>query len=186
MMKREQPGTGSWQNEEGKGNIMKKSREESGRLHKERCKELKQLRAMMAADLGINLEQSECTFEGYCSGTCPKCRQEELRINAALLKRQVEESNLKRKVTTAGLATAAALCLTGCDTTEPKRADTQKYEKMAGDIVELFTGWKEETEPSTEELEGYYEELEGVAPPSYEEWEGGFEYQELEGDVAWE
>lgn len=93
---------------------MKMSREERGRIHKEKCKELKQIRAKIAEDLGIKLHQSECTYEGYCSGTCPKCKSEELQLNAALMKKQMEEINLKGRVAAAGLTTVAALCLSGC------------------------------------------------------------------------
>lgn len=49
---------------------MRRSKEELGKLHKEQCRELKTIRAQMAADLGIDLKQRECTYEGYCSGTC--------------------------------------------------------------------------------------------------------------------
>lgn len=93
---------------------MRMSREERGRMHKEKCRELKQIRAKMAEDLGIELHQSECTYEGYCSGTCPKCRSEELQLNAAIMKKQMEEINLKGRVAAAGLTTVAALCLSGC------------------------------------------------------------------------
>lgn len=72
---------------------MRRSREELGRIHKEKCKELKQIRAKMAEELGVELHQTECTYEGYCRGTCPKCRQEERKLNAAILKRQLEEAD---------------------------------------------------------------------------------------------
>lgn len=93
---------------------MKKSAEELSRIHKTRCGELKKIRAGIAADLGIELHQRECTHEGYCRGTCPACRQEEMRLNTALFKKQTENGNLKRRVAAAGLAAAASLCLTGC------------------------------------------------------------------------
>ena len=95
---------------------MKKSKKELTRIQKEKCRELKEIRARMAEDLGIELHQRECTYEGYCSGTCPACRKEELQINAALLKKQMEETNLKGRIAAAGLTTMAALCLTGCNT----------------------------------------------------------------------
>ena len=95
---------------------MKKSKEELNRIHKQKCRELKEIRAKMAKDLGVELHQRECTYEGYCRGTCPACRKEELQINAALLKKQMEETNLKGRIAAAGLTTMAALCLTGCNT----------------------------------------------------------------------
>ena len=72
--------------------------------NKEKCKYLKSIRKEMADKLGIDLRQQECTYEGECSGTCPKCEQEENTLNQALFKK--------------GLAAASAIGLavglTGC------------------------------------------------------------------------
>ena len=54
---------------------------------KERCSELKKIRKTLADKLNINLNQTECTYEGECSGTSPKCKQEEKILNMALLKK---------------------------------------------------------------------------------------------------
>ena len=43
--------------------------------HKVKCDLLKKLRKDLSDTLGIDLHQTECTFEGECTGTCPKCRQ---------------------------------------------------------------------------------------------------------------
>lgn len=94
---------------------MTRSREELDRMHKEKCLELKKIRAKMAEDLGIDLKQSVCMYTGYCSGTCPKCKSEEMRLNAAIWKKQMEESNLKGRIAAVGLTAAAALSLTGCE-----------------------------------------------------------------------
>lgn len=93
---------------------MRRSKEELGKLHKEQCRELKTIRAQMAADLGIDLKQRECTYEGYCSGTCPKCKSEEMQLNAAILKLQMQELDMKKRVATAGLTMVAAMTLSGC------------------------------------------------------------------------
>ena len=53
-------------------------------------------------DFSLELNQSECTFEGDCKGTCPKCRQEEQKLSKVLL--------LKGSV----VAASAAMLLTGC------------------------------------------------------------------------
>lgn len=71
---------------------MERSREEMARIHKERCRELKLVRAKMAEELGVDLHQRECTYDGYCSGTCPKCAAEERALNEAFLRRQMEET----------------------------------------------------------------------------------------------
>lgn len=69
--------------------------------HREKCDHLKQIRKSVADSLGVDLKQTVCTFEGECSGTCPKCQQEEKKLSKALL---------------AGTAVAAsaAIMLTGC------------------------------------------------------------------------
>ena len=74
-------------------------------INKEKCKYLKKVRKALADKLGLDLHQTECTYEGKCSGTCPKCRQEEKILNTAILKRG----------TLAIAATATAVTLTGCD-----------------------------------------------------------------------
>lgn len=106
---------------------MKKDREELTRIHKEKCRELKEIRARIAADLGVELNQRECTYKGYCSGTCPACKSEEIRLNAAIVKKQAEGMNLKGRMTAAGLAAAAALCLSGCTVSKQEilEGDTQ-------------------------------------------------------------
>lgn len=43
---------------------------------KEKCKLLKQIRKEIAESNGIDYETTECTFEGDCKGTCPKCDAE--------------------------------------------------------------------------------------------------------------
>lgn len=43
---------------------------------KEKCKLLKEIREEIARENNIEFESEECTFEGDCSGTCPKCEEE--------------------------------------------------------------------------------------------------------------
>lgn len=54
---------------------------------KERCRLLKEIRKVLADKLDIDLQQKECTYEGECGGTCPKCEQEEKVLNTMLLKK---------------------------------------------------------------------------------------------------
>lgn len=53
--------------------------------NKEKCRKLKSIRKEMADQLGVDLKQTECTYEGECSGTCPKCKNEENILNKVLL-----------------------------------------------------------------------------------------------------
>ena len=72
---------------------------------KEKCAELKEIRRKMANKLGIDLHQRECTYEGECTGTCPKCKAEELQLNKELF---------KRKAAVVGATAFTALSLTAC------------------------------------------------------------------------
>lgn len=119
---------------------MERSREEIARIHKEKCRQLKLVRAKIAQEFGVELHQRECTYEGYCSGTCPKCAAEERALNEAILRRQtvaeeraLNEAILRRqtaaeerqaaafggraarsRVVAAGLAAVVSLGLSGC------------------------------------------------------------------------
>ena len=55
--------------------------------NKAKCDVLKKIRKGVADKLGIDLHQKECTFEGTCTGTCPKCKQEEEILNKAISKK---------------------------------------------------------------------------------------------------
>ena len=100
---------------------------------KEKCSELKKIRKKLADSLNINLHQTECTFEGECSGTCPKCKQEEKVLNTALLKKGAVVLS----------ATALTLGLAACtpqDTNDLSGdvvvADPPTVEDLAGEIEE--------------------------------------------------
>lgn len=138
-------------------------------FHKERCKKLKEIRKKIADTIGIDLHQTECTYEGECSGTCPRCQQEEQRLNQALLS--------KTALATGVLAMSVGL--TGCD--------FGNQGQISGDVSSVA--------PTTEmELDGMTEmELSGEEtynPDFTEEDEqscsvADTEIMELEGDVAY-
>lgn len=73
-------------------------------VNKEKCKALKKIRKKLADTLGVDLQQRECTYEGKCSGTCPKCKQEEEQLNRAIL----------AKSALAAGTVVATVGLTGC------------------------------------------------------------------------
>lgn len=81
--------------------------------HKKKCDMLKGIRKGIADKLGVNLHRVECTYDGDCKGTCPKCKQEEEILNKALLK----------KVGTIAAGTTAGLMLTACTPGEPIDGD---------------------------------------------------------------
>ena len=55
---------------------------------KDICRQLKQLRRDIADQNGIELEIPECTYEGDCSGTCPRCDYELHYLESELARRQ--------------------------------------------------------------------------------------------------
>lgn len=72
---------------------------------KEKCRRLKAIRKVLADHLGVDIHQVECTFEGECRGTCPKCKQEERDLNAAILRRGAAVAGA------AAIATSLAACV---------------------------------------------------------------------------
>lgn len=67
---------------------------------KEKCKLLKQIRKEIAESNGIVYLTSECTFEGECRGTCPKCDAEIRYLDNELQ----EKAARGEKITLAGLS----------------------------------------------------------------------------------
>lgn len=76
---------------------------------KHTCEYLKEVRQRVARENDIPLEQRECTFEGECSGTCPRCEAEVRYIESELRKRR----SLGKAVSIAGIA-LSSMMVTGC------------------------------------------------------------------------
>lgn len=55
---------------------------------KQTCKILKEIRKQIAAENDIHLVIEECTYQGDCKGTCPKCESEVRYLERELEKRQ--------------------------------------------------------------------------------------------------
>lgn len=72
---------------------------------KQICSYLKSVRREVAAANGIDLEIPDCTFEGECPGTCPRCEAEVQQLEQALSQRQ----RLSQKVAIVGVAMGLAL-----------------------------------------------------------------------------
>lgn len=119
-----------------------------------KCERLKKIRKAVADRLHIDLHQTDCTFEGNCRGTCPKCRQEEEILNRELLKRAAG----------LGVGTLAGLSLTGCSPLDSGFIN----ETTGAPIYEETDGAPLEEEVTT-----------GEAP--YEETDGAQLYEETDG-----
>ena len=70
------------------------------------CKELKAVRRRIAEENNIPLEIKECTYEGPCRGTCPRCEAEVRYLENAL----AGKLRLGKVATVAGLALGLASC----------------------------------------------------------------------------
>ena len=71
---------------------------------KEKCRELRQIRRQIAEQNSIDLPLEDCTYEGPCEGTCPKCEEELRSLEAALNERKKAGLDVKLK----GIASDAA------------------------------------------------------------------------------
>ncbi|MBO7101439.1 MAG: energy transducer TonB [Bacteroidales bacterium] len=70
------------------------------------CKELKEVRRRIAEENHIPLEIKECTYEGPCKGTCPRCEAEVRYLENAL----AGKLRMGKVATVAGLALGLASC----------------------------------------------------------------------------
>ena len=70
------------------------------------CKELKTIRKRIADENGIPLEIKECTYEGPCRGTCPRCESEVRYLENAL----AHKIKFGKVATVAGMALGLASC----------------------------------------------------------------------------
>ena len=73
------------------------------------CKELKAIRKRVADENQIPLEQHECTYEGPCDGTCPRCEAEVKYLEQELHRRMT----FGKAVAVAGVAVSLA-AFTSC------------------------------------------------------------------------
>ena len=79
-------------------------------LGKEKCRILKEIRQKIADENDIPYVTRECTHQGNCSGTCPRC-ESELRY----LENQLQiRSSLGKKIKVAALCAGMALTAAGC------------------------------------------------------------------------
>lgn len=137
--------------------------------HKAKCEKLKQIRKQMADGLGVDLHQSECTYQGECRGTCPKCAQEEKQLNQALV---------AKGMLVAGLATLS-LSLAGCG---------NQYEDLEGETETISSeaGRSEMISSEATGSERMNSEMTSSETTDTTESETEEEMEVLEGDVAYE
>ncbi len=77
---------------------------------KNKCKILKEIRQKIADENDIPYVTQECSYQGECSGTCPRCEAELRYLEQQLEKRQ----RLGKTVTVAALSASLMMGLTAC------------------------------------------------------------------------
>lgn len=163
---------------------------------KNKCKILKEIRQKIADENEIPYVTRECTYQGECRGTCPKCEAELRYLEQELEKRR----SLGKTVAVAAVAASLSLSLSGCvrqgspvssqtggQSTEAVQATEQMTDPaetcrpLEGEPVETIAGEIDTMppEPTDDELAGEPEPLLGKIEISEPESE-----YELEGDVA--
>ena len=78
---------------------------------KNKCKILKEIRQRIAQENDIPLVTKECTYQGECSGTCPRCEAELRYLEQQLARRR----QLGKTVTVAALSLGLMASATACN-----------------------------------------------------------------------
>jgi len=98
------------------------------------CNELKKVRKQIADANGIEYNPAECTHQGECMGTCPKCESEVKYLENQLKIRRI----LGKAAIVAGLGISVASCSgVGGDNVaglEPRPVDSVEIVEM-GDVA---------------------------------------------------
>lgn len=166
---------------------------------KNKCRILKEIRQRIADENDIPYVTRECSYQGECSGTCPKCEAELRYLEQELEKRR----SLGKAVAVAAVAAGLSLSLAACTPRAggaPSGSDlpgdiaapalptpnppiSSEYPELAGEPTEIVVGEINTLPPETEEpLMGKVlpaDSTEGeIAPDTTEE-------PELLGDVAY-
>ena len=132
-------------------------------IGKEKCRILKEIRQRIADENDIAYVTRECTHQGDCKGTCPKC-ESELRY---LEKQLAARAAAGKRIAIAALCAGMTFSLSGCAAIANNKGK-ESVEELGGAV-----------EPSPEP--DYTEVLDGEVGPDY------YDEYELEGDVAvWE
>lgn len=125
---------------------------------KEKCKALKEIRRQIAEKNDIPYVVSQCTHQGDCRGTCPKCEAELRYLERELAIRQ----GLGKAVAVVGISTSVCAGLTACSPVDMVRdalgmgvedtagvAMPASPEELDGDVAIWPESEQDETEPQS-------------------------------------
>lgn len=89
---------------------------------KEKCRILKEIRRRIAEENDIALVTRECSYQGECRGSCPRCEAELRALEEQLAARQA----LGKRVAVAALCAGIALSAAGCEPLDALRETVGK------------------------------------------------------------
>lgn len=122
---------------------------------KEKCKALKEIRRQIAEENDIPFAVSQCTHQGDCKGTCPKCESELRYLERQLAIRQ----GLGKAVAVVGISTSVCAGLTACSPMDVIRNAGFGVEETGG--ATSLPGDPDELAGDMQELDSWSEEAEG-------------------------
>lgn len=99
---------------------------------KEKCRALKEIRRQIAEENDIPYAVSQCTYQGECKGTCPKCESELRYLERELAVRR----SLGRAVAIVGISTSVCAGLTACRTVD-RTVEEPFWEETAGETISV-------------------------------------------------
>lgn len=113
-------------------------------LGKQKCKILKEIRQRIADENDIPYVTRECTFQGECKGTCPRC-ESELRY---LEKQLALRASLGKRVAVAALCAGMTMGISACGSSAQAGSQTtsQTSSQSGGDQTDGQAGsdqWEE-------------------------------------------
>ena len=153
---------------------------------KEKCRILRQIRQRIADENDIPYVTRECSFQGECRGSCPRCESELRYLESQLALR----ASLGKRVAVAALCATMSLGAAACSSPFGSKSGDLIESDLSGMIayepadtpepdIEITTGevaWPDEGEDPEKSLD--------AAPPR-ETTEPQYASVELMGDVAW-
>lgn len=146
---------------------------------KQKCRILKEIRQRIADENDIPYVTRECSYQGDCRGTCPKCEAELRYLEQELQKRQAMGKKIAVAAICAGMALGAASC-----------GPSRPVSELSGDIEEappssVCTQTPENDPWETEVGEISYPEDVPTAGEPTPEPDDDEENWELEGDMLY-
>lgn len=103
-------------------------------LGKAKCKILKEIRQKIADENDIPYVTRECTYQGDCSGTCPKCESELRYLERELERRQRLGKAVAVTALCAGITAGTAACGTEDPYSPPDELGGATTEEISGDV----------------------------------------------------